>query len=75
MTLTHFTVTLTAHRLRTILSYDRIMVLDAGRILEFDTPLELFRKEGGSFNAMCQASFITEADIMKAQQPQHSSHV
>ncbi|KAI0749685.1 P-loop containing nucleoside triphosphate hydrolase protein [Daedaleopsis nitida] len=45
-----------AHRLKTVLDYDRIMVLSAGEILEFDTPETLLRTPGGSFRDMCRAS-------------------
>ncbi|KAF7342738.1 ABC protein [Mycena sanguinolenta] len=55
-----------AHRLRTILSYDRILVLDAGQIAEFDTPLSLFNKDDGLFRSLCEKSNITSSDIEKA---------
>ncbi|KZS94671.1 ABC protein [Sistotremastrum niveocremeum HHB9708] len=55
-----------AHRLRTILSYDRILVLDAGQIAEFDTPLNLFAKDEGIFRGMCERSNITRDDIEKS---------
>ena len=55
-----------AHRLRTVIAYDRILVLESGEVLEFDDPITLFRK-GGAFHAMCIRSSITEADIIKAQ--------
>ncbi|KAJ7717861.1 ABC protein [Mycena metata] len=55
-----------AHRLRTIISYDRILVLDAGKVAEFDTPLTLFSKEEGLFRSLCDKSNITSADIEKA---------
>ncbi|KAJ7221015.1 ABC protein [Mycena haematopus] len=54
-----------AHRLRTIISYDRILVLGAGNIAEFDTPARLFAS-GGIFRGMCEKSSITSADIEKS---------
>ena len=45
-----------AHRLRTVIDYDRLIVLDKGELAEFDTPLNLIRKEGGIFRSMCLKS-------------------
>ena len=42
-----------AHRLRTVIDYDRLIVLDRGRIAEFDTPYNLIKKDGGVFRNMC----------------------
>ncbi|KZP14241.1 P-loop containing nucleoside triphosphate hydrolase protein [Athelia psychrophila] len=52
-----------AHRLRTIISYDRILVLDAGMVAEFGAPLELFAKQGGIFRSMCEQSSISLEDF------------
>ncbi|KAL2916409.1 hypothetical protein HK105_204165 [Polyrhizophydium stewartii] len=46
------TVLTIAHRLNTIADYDRVMVLSAGEIVEFDTPQALVAKEGGVFRSM-----------------------
>ncbi|KAI0091325.1 ABC protein [Irpex rosettiformis] len=54
-----------AHRLRTIISYDRILVLDAGNIAEFDTPANLYI-QNGIFRGMCERSNISLDDINKA---------
>lgn len=45
-----------AHRIRTVIDYDRLIVLDKGRIVEFDTPWKLIQKEGGVFRDMCLKS-------------------
>ena len=46
------TVLTNAHRLNTIMDYDRIMVLDKGQIAEFDTVKELIKKQDGIFHSM-----------------------
>ncbi|RPD61590.1 multidrug resistance-associated ABC transporter [Lentinus tigrinus ALCF2SS1-7] len=45
-----------AHRLRTVIDYDRLIVLDKGELAECDTPLNLIQKEGGIFRSMCLKS-------------------
>jgi ABC-type multidrug transport system fused ATPase/permease subunit len=53
-------------RLQTIIGYDRIVVMDSGKIAQFDTPLELFRDTEGIFHSMCIKSSISEDDIRLA---------
>ena len=41
-----------AHHINTVLDYDRIIVMDRGRIAEQGSPDELRRREGGAFASM-----------------------
>lgn len=56
-----------AHRLKTIINYDRICVMDKGKIAELASPEELYRIEGGIFRSMCERSGITLTEIQRAQ--------
>ncbi|KAI7873886.1 P-loop containing nucleoside triphosphate hydrolase protein, partial [Lichtheimia hyalospora FSU 10163] len=54
--LTHSTLLCIAHRIRTVADYDRILVLDQGRVKEFDTPYNLITRHDSVFRQMCQRS-------------------
>lgn len=41
-----------AHRLATVLDYDKILVLNQGKVVEFGSPKDLLQKEGGEFRRM-----------------------
>jgi len=45
-----------AHRLQTIMDADKILVLDAGRIVEFGKPSELLKIKKGAFRALVDES-------------------
>lgn len=50
------TILCIAHRLHTVIEYDRILLLDHGEILEFDNPLVLISDPESSFYKMCRHS-------------------
>ena len=43
------TVITIAHRIKTIINYDRIITLDKGNIVDFDNPQKLLQKKSGLF--------------------------
>ncbi|KAI9598517.1 P-loop containing nucleoside triphosphate hydrolase protein [Syncephalis fuscata] len=52
----HATLLRIAHRMRTVIDYDRVMVLDGGRLVEFDEPAQLLRRPDSLFRQLCEAS-------------------
>ncbi|KAG5358572.1 Oligomycin resistance ATP-dependent permease YOR1 [Yarrowia sp. B02] len=54
----HCTILCIAHRLRTIVNYDRILVLEDGEMLQYGSPQELYRDDDGMFRRLCEASGI-----------------
>jgi ABC-type multidrug transport system fused ATPase/permease subunit len=58
--------------LRTVISYDRICVLDNGKIAEFGVPEELFVQDG-IFRGMCEHSSITWEDIRDARKEKEAA--
>jgi len=54
-----------AHRLNTIAYYDRVIVMDAGEIAEFDTVLNLFDKQDSIFRSLCDEAGLSGLDIAR----------
>ncbi|KAI8899807.1 P-loop containing nucleoside triphosphate hydrolase protein [Globomyces pollinis-pini] len=48
------TIICIAHRLKTVIDYDKIIVLENGKLIEFGTPYDLLHNPGvGTFRSMC----------------------
>ncbi|KAF7798058.1 hypothetical protein EIP86_009270 [Pleurotus ostreatoroseus] len=62
-----------AHRLNTIVYYDRILVMDAGKVAEFDTPLNLFDKEDSIFRSLCDEASLSRQDIVRIRASVHTT--
>ncbi|GFF33953.1 metal resistance protein YCF1 [Aspergillus lentulus] len=55
------TIITIAHRINTIIDSDRIVVLDKGRVAEFDTPANLI-KRGGKFYELVKEAGLLDSD-------------
>ncbi|KAG5940992.1 hypothetical protein E4U53_007510 [Claviceps sorghi] len=56
------TVITIAHRLQTIVDYDKVLVLDHGEVKQYGHPWELIQDEDGQFHSMCAMS--GELDVL-----------
>uniref|UniRef100_A0AAG5DBA7 Multidrug resistance-associated protein lethal(2)03659 n=1 Tax=Anopheles atroparvus TaxID=41427 RepID=A0AAG5DBA7_ANOAO len=77
------TVLTIAHRLNTVMDSDKVLVMDAGRCVEFGTPYELLTTEGGprvfygmvkqtgksTFNTLLQIAEESHNQRLKPKQP------
>ena len=52
------TVITIAHRIKTIINYDRILVLENGKVVEFDTPENLLKDDNTVFYKLYNKSII-----------------
>ncbi len=59
------TVLTIAHRLHTIMDADRVLVLDAGKVIEFDEPHLLLQNENGLFASMVKMTGKGMANNLK----------
>lgn len=63
------TIITIAHRLQTIVDYDKVLVLDKGEVVEYGHPHELLKKEGKDavFRGMCEMSGDLEGLVKAAK--------
>ena len=66
------TVLTIAHRLNTIMDYDKVLILDGGRMVELDKP-EILIQNGGIFAELVKNSYArkSEASGVKSEGPNH----
>ncbi|KAG6543930.1 hypothetical protein Mapa_014771 [Marchantia paleacea] len=59
------TMLIIAHRLNTIIDSDRILVLDAGKVVEMDTPATLLLNENSAFAGMVRSTGAANAKYLQ----------
>ncbi|KAG1338494.1 ABC transporter C family member 2 [Cocos nucifera] len=60
------TMLIIAHRLNTIIDCDRLLLLNAGQVLEFDTPERLLLNENSAFTKMVQSTGAANAQYLRS---------
>ncbi|KAL2358738.1 multidrug resistance-associated protein 1 [Cryomyces antarcticus] len=61
------TIITIAHRINTILDSDRIVVLDHGKVAEFDSPAELVRRRGLFYELVREANLLGAVEAVVQQ--------
>ncbi|KAJ3252314.1 Multidrug resistance-associated protein 1 [Boothiomyces macroporosus] len=60
------TIMSVAHRLGTIAEFDKVIILDCGRLVEFDSPANLLDNPDSLFSQLVEASGTTNANMIKS---------
>ncbi|XP_052179623.1 ABC transporter C family member 12-like isoform X3 [Diospyros lotus] len=60
------TMLIIAHRLNTIIDSDRILVLDAGQVVEYDTPEKLLLNEASAFSRMVKSTGAANTQYLRS---------
>lgn len=70
------TVITIAHRLNTIIDCDRVLVLDAGKLIEFDEPFKLLQNPASQFRKLVKQTGLEMASQLKrvAQETYNQKH-
>jgi len=71
-TLSECTIVTIAHRLATIIDFDKIAVLDAGKIVEFGPPHELLLREGTFASLVAATGPASAAELRARAQKAHA---
>lgn len=58
------TVLTIAHRLDTVMDSDKVLVMDAGAMVEFDHPYNLLKNENGFFYKMVEQTGPSNSDLL-----------
>lgn len=45
--------------------YDKIIVMEAGKVAEFDTPMNLFDQRDSIFRSLCEEAGLSRQDIVR----------
>ena len=62
------TILTIAHRLRSVIDYDKILVMDAGEVKEYDHPYSLLLNKNSLFYSMCEKSGELDSLISLAKE-------
>ncbi|KAJ8449899.1 hypothetical protein Cgig2_029261 [Carnegiea gigantea] len=60
------TMLIIAHRLNTIIDCDHILLLESGRVVEYDTPEKLLLNEESAFSKMVQSTGAANAQYLRS---------
>ncbi|KAI1282580.1 Multidrug resistance-associated protein 1 [Halotydeus destructor] len=62
----HCTVLTVAHRLNTIIDTDKVLAMEAGKVVEFDEPHQLLQKKGLFYNMVMQTGDKRSSVLLEA---------